>query len=242
MTGISGPGRKGVAWGPEAAPSGPRPPGADGAGLGSDYPELEGDGGADGAVEAVEVVEGEPVERAGPVTAPGVGGTVFDADPLVAAQDQRDEYLDSLRRLQAEFENYKKRVAKQQHDQVARAAVSLVEKILPVMDTLDLATAHLGDAESPDGLALVAVSSQLRDVLAKEGLERIDPLGEEFDPNAHEAVGHLPDEPSPADGDGPDPGPAGAPAPGEPVVAQVMRAGYRWRGIVVRPAMVMVRG
>jgi molecular chaperone GrpE len=168
---------------------------------------------------------------------------VFDADPLVAAQDQRDEYLDSLRRLQAEFENYKKRVTKQQHDQVARAAVSLVEKILPVMDTLDLATAHLGDAESPDGRALVAVSNQLRDVLAKEGLERIDPLGEEFDPNAHEAVGHLPaDEPSPSDGGAPDPGPAGRPAPGEPVVAQVMRAGYRWRGAVVRPAMVTVRG
>ncbi len=176
-------------------------------------------------------------------TAPGGGGTVFDADPLVAARDQRDEYLDSLRRLQAEFENYKKRVAKQQHDQVARAAVSLVEKVLPVMDTLDLATAHLGDAGSPDGRALVAVSNQLRDVLAKEGLERIDPLGEEFDPNAHEAVGHLPaDEPSPGDGDDPDPGPQGGPKPGEPVVAQVMRAGYRWRGTVVRPAMVTVRG
>jgi molecular chaperone GrpE len=238
MTGISGSGRKGVAWGPEAEPSGPRPPGAEGAELGSDYSELDGDGDAD------EAVEGELVdERAGSGTAPGVGGTVFDANPLAAAQDQRDEYLDSLRRLQAEFENYKKRVAKQQHDQVARAAVSLVEKILPVMDTLDLATAHLGDAESPDGRALVAVSNQLRDVLAKEGLERIDPLGEEFDPNDHEAVAHLPaDEPSPADGDGPDPGPVGGPAPGEPVVAQVMRAGYRWRGTVVRPAMVMVRG
>ena len=115
-----------------------------------------------------------------------------DDDPLALALNQRDEYLDSLRRLQAEFENYKKRVVKQQADQVARAAVSLVEKVLPVLDTLDLATQHLGDAESSDGRALAAVSSQLHDVLAKEGLERIDPLGEEFDPNAHEAVGHLP--------------------------------------------------
>ena len=104
---------------------------------------------------------------------------------------QRDEYLDSLRRLQAEFENYKKRVAKQQSDQVARAALSLVDKLLPVLDTLDLATSHIGDAESADGRALLAASGQLRDVLAKEGLERIDPLGEEFDPNAHEAVGHA---------------------------------------------------
>ena len=117
-----------------------------------------------------------------------------DDDPLALALNQRDEYLDSLRRLQAEFENYKKRVVKQQADQVARAAVSLVEKVLPVLDTLDLATQHLGDAESADGRALVAVTSQLHDVLAKEGLERIDPLGEAFDPNAHEAVGHLPAE------------------------------------------------
>jgi molecular chaperone GrpE len=128
---------------------------------------------------------------------------------------------------------------KQQGDQVARAAVSLVEKVLPVLDTLDLATQHLGDAESADGRALVAVASQLHDTLAQEGLERIDPLGEEFDPNAHEAVGHLP-----ADEDGV--GPVGADGAGggsgEPVVGQVMRAGYRWRGTVVRPAMVMVRG
>ena len=149
---------------------------------------------------------------------------------------QRDEYLDSLRRLQAEFENYKKRVDKQQTDQRARAALLLVEKLLPVLDTLDLATAHIGDAESDDGRALLAVSSQLRDVLAKEGLERIDPIGEEFDPNAHEAVGHMPDEADQpgagseedADGQG---GYAVAPAgaSGEPVVAQVMRPGYRWR-------------
>ncbi|HUY66249.1 MAG TPA: nucleotide exchange factor GrpE [Acidimicrobiales bacterium] len=241
MTGISGPGRKGVAWGRDAERARPRPRGAEGAELGSEYSQLQGGEAVDGADGAV---EGESAdERVGSGTAPGGEGTVFDADPLVAAQDQRDEYLDSLRRLQAEFENYKKRVAKQQQDQVARAAVSLVEKVLPVMDALDLATAHLGDTESPDGRALVAVSNQLRDVLAKEGLERIDPLGEEFDPNAHEAVGHLPaDEPSPADGDDPDPAPQGDPAPGEPVVAQVMRAGYRWRGTVVRPAMVTVRG
>ena len=123
---------------------------------------------------------------------------------------QRDEYLDSLRRLQADFENYKKRVAKQQSDQVARAALSLVEKLLPVLDTLDLATSHIGDAGSADGRALVAASSQLRDVLAKEGLERIDPIGEEFDPNAHEAVGQVPAEAGQGGG-----GPAGPGGSGE---------------------------
>jgi molecular chaperone GrpE len=234
MNGINDSGRSGVDWGPkdEGAP-GPRPAGAEGAELGSDYGEDRPDD------DEVEVLDVEDAGGEGDV----VEGVVVDDDPLAVCQAQRDEYLDSLRRLQAEFENYKKRVAKQQVDQMARAAVSLVDKILPVMDTLDLATEHLGDAGSSDGRALVAVSNQLRDVLAKEGLERIDPLGEAFDPNDHEAVGHLPaDEPSPADGEGADPGAPDAPAPGEPVVAQVMRAGYRWRGNVVRPAMVTVRG
>jgi molecular chaperone GrpE len=197
-------------------------------------PDYEAHGGVSDDDESDEVAEGEILDAADVSAA--VDEVFADDDPLALALNQRDEYLDSLRRLQAEFENYKKRVVKQQSDQMARAAVSLVEKVLPVLDTLDLATQHLGDAESPDGRALVAAASQLQDVLAKEGLERIDPLGEEFDPNAHEAVGHLPAEE-------PEAGAAGTDATsGEPVVGQVMRAGYRWRGTVVRPAMVMVRG
>jgi len=154
-----------------------------------------------------------------------------EADPLEVARAERDEYLDSLRRLQAEFENYKKRVSKQQADQVARAAASLVEKLLPVLDALDLATDHVGDAGTDEAKALVAASGLLHGILEKEGLERIDPSGEEFDPTAHEAVGHLP-------------APEGAEptASGEPRVSQVMRAGYRWHGTVVRAAMVMVEG
>jgi molecular chaperone GrpE len=224
MTGIDEPGRHGATWGPEAdGGPGPRPAtGAEGAQPGSD--DFPGDG-DDDVVEAEVVVENDGVEGVVEEAAAGL-------DPLATALVQRDEYLDSLRRLQAEFENYKKRVAKQQTDQVARAAVSLVEKLLPVLDTLDLATQHLGDPGSADGRALVAVTSQLHDVLSKEGLERLDPVGEAFDPNDHEAVGQLPAEESDTH----------QAAAGEPVVGQVMRAGYRWRGTVVRPAMVMVRG
>jgi molecular chaperone GrpE len=156
-------------------------------------------------------------------------------DPLTTAITQRDEYLDSLRRLQAEFENYRKRVTSQQAEQAARAAALLVDKLLPVLDTLDLAVQHLGDADSADGKALVASGNQLHSVLAKEGLERIDPLGEVFDPNAHEAVGHVPAEADEEEVDD------DAPVP-KPVVAQVMRPGYRWKGAVLRPAMVTVRG
>ncbi len=203
-------------------------------------PDYEAHGGAPEGSESDEVIDAEILDAADVSAA--VDEVFADDDPLALALNQRDEYLDSLRRLQAEFENYKKRVMKQQADQVARAAVSLVEKVLPVLDTLDLATQHLGDAESTDGRALVAVTSQLHDVLAKEGLERIDPLGEEFDPNAHEAVGHLPVEDSGDPVDGDDEATRPGSGSGEPVVGQVMRAGYRWRGTVVRPAMVMVRG
>ena len=156
---------------------------------------------------------------------------VAEAGPLEVAEAERDEYLDSLRRLQAEFENYKKRVLKQQTEHMARAATSLVDKLLPVLDALDLATGHVGDTESEEAKALVAASGLLQGILAKEGLERISPEGEEFDPNAHEAVGHVPAP------EGVEPT-----ASGEPRVAQVMRAGYRWHGTVVRPAMVMVEG
>ena len=214
---------------------GSRPDAAD-TGSGADTASVPGvgpadDGSTDGLddVFEAELLDAEVGDAHGPDDVVDAGAD--EIDPLEAALAQRDEYLDSLRRLQAEFENYKKRVAKQQADQVARAAASLVDKLLPVLDALDLATDHVGDAVSDEAKALVAASGLLQGVLAKEGLERIDPVGEEFDPNAHEAVGQLPA-----------PEGAEAPASGEPVVAQVMRAGYRWHGTVVRPAMVMVQG
>ena len=180
------------------------------------------------------VVDGEVLDDDAPAEVDEGDATAADAaeaDPLEVAQAERDEYLDSLRRLQAEFENYKKRVSKQQSDQSSRAAASLVEKLLPVLDALDLATDHVGDAGTDEAKALVAASGLLHGVLEKEGLERVDPQGEEFDPTAHEAVAHQP-------------APEGteATASCEPRVAQVMRAGYRWHGTVVRPAMVMVEG
>jgi molecular chaperone GrpE len=171
---------------------------------------------------------GSPSEDSGPEDGDVAEVIVVDEDPVAAARAERDEYLDALRRLQAEFENYRKRVSKQQVEQVERAAVSLVDKLLPVLDVLDLAAEHLGDGDSEEGKALVQASALLNDVLAKEGLERVDPVGDLFDPNAHEAVGNVPADEDESDEQG-------------PTVAQVMRPGYRWRGTVVRPAMVLVR-
>jgi molecular chaperone GrpE len=234
------------------SPSGPGAPTSRHSGAGEDPldrdPARAGD---DEVVDAEIVGDDEHVgggaggggAHAGEQATPEASGPFGAGDPLSVALDERDEYLDALRRLQAEFENYRKRVAKQQTDQVAQAAASLVDKLLPVLDTLDLAAEHLGDAESTDGKALLAASSLLHGVLSKEGLERVDPIGEVFDPTAHEAVGHLPEE----EGAELQPGTesqAGASGAGvaDPVVAQVMRPGYRWKGSVVRPAMVVVRG
>ena len=143
-----------------------------------------------------------------------------DLDAAALAKE-RDDYLDALRRLQADFENYKKRMVRQQTEHLERAAEHLITKLLPVFDTVDLAVAHGGGEE------VQQVWSTLFDTLEKEGLERIDPMGQPFDPNQHEAVMHEP-------GDGG--------SDGEPEVVDVMRAGYRWKGRVLRPAMVKVKG
>jgi molecular chaperone GrpE len=147
------------------------------------------------------------------------------------ARRERDEYLDMLRRVQADFENYKKRMLRQQTDLLERAAEGLVGRLLPVLDAFELARAHLEAEGSPEGKALLQAAALLSDTLAKEGLERVEADGAAFDPTVHEAVEHEPAEGGPDD--------EGAK---EPIVTEVLRPGYRYKGRVVRPAMVRVRG
>ena len=131
---------------------------------------------------------------------------------------ERDDYLDALRRLQADFENFKKRSIRQQTEALDRAAEGLVQKLLPVLDAVDLARQH----GAGDGVEQIAAA--LLDVLTKEGLERVGEPGDPFDPNLHEAVAHE-------EGDG-----------GDATLAEVMRAGWSWKGRLLRAAMVKVRG
>jgi molecular chaperone GrpE len=137
---------------------------------------------------------------------------------LASLADERDQYLDQLRRVQADFENYRKRVQKQQDELAERATEGLVADLLPVLDACDAAAQHGDEATAPIAKALV-------DVLAKQGLEKVAPEGEAFDPNQHDAVAHEPGE-----------------ADGGPTVAEVLRPGYVWKGRVLRPAMVRVQG
>ena len=138
-------------------------------------------------------------------------------DDLARLHSERQDYLDQLLRTRADFENYRKRILKQQTEHLERAAEGLVEKLLDVLDVFDAAMAH--------GQGFDQAYARLLAVLEKEGLERIDPAGARFDPNESDAVAHE-------DGDG-DAG---------PVVSEVLRPGYRWKGRVVRPAMVKVQG
>ncbi|MGH9122185.1 MAG: nucleotide exchange factor GrpE [Acidimicrobiales bacterium] len=145
-------------------------------------------------------------------------------DPLVAVQRERDEYLDSMRHLQADFANYRKRMEKLEQENRERAAEGLVEKLLPVLDIADLAMTHADQfGEGQVSEEVKQVWSALLDVLEKEGLKRIDGDGE-FDPHLHDAVAH-----EPADRAGP------------PTV-DILRSGYMWKGRVLRPAMVRVKG
>jgi molecular chaperone GrpE len=146
-------------------------------------------------------------------------------DPLTAMTLERDEYLDTLRRVQADFENYKKRVVRQQAEQLDRAAEGLVNKLIPALDTLELAVSH-HPADTEAGSVLSQVSSALYEALSREGLEKVAPLDQEFDPNEAEAVMHEPAEEGQA----------------AHVVVEVLRPGFKWRGRVLRPAMVKVRG
>jgi molecular chaperone GrpE len=158
--------------------------------------------------------------------APPVGAEPGDA--LVEARAKAAEYLDHLQRLQAEFDNYRKRVLREQTRAVDLAAEPLVRKLLEVMDEFDLAL--MAAEKQPDfdrflhGVELVY--AKLQEILRQEGLERIEAQGKAFDPTRHEALLESQGE--------------GGAADGEPVVVDVMRPGYTLRGQVIRPAGVKV--
>ena len=138
---------------------------------------------------------------------------------------ERDEMRALAQRVQADFENYRKRMLREQTALVERATERLVQDLLPVLDSFDGALGSLAAPDSPEAEkvrdGVIGIRTQLVSVLERSGLERIDATGAAFDPNEHEAV--LQDE-----GDG------------EPHVGEVMRTGYRLKGRVLRPAMVRV--
>ena len=132
--------------------------------------------------------------------------------------DANRDYLEDLLRLQAEFENTRKRLEREKNDVAARATASFVSKLLPVLDNLGRAVSH-GEVDA--GVELV--HKELVEILASEGLEEIEALGRPFDPTVHDGV----DAREEASVD-------------EPTCLEVYRPGYRFRGKTIRPAIVVV--
>jgi molecular chaperone GrpE len=146
-------------------------------------------------------------------------------DALATARLAADSYLDDLQRVAAEFENYRKRAAREREEIVARSSQRLVQALLPVLDSFDQAFAR--QPQTPGEEAILAgvrgTFHQLMDILAGEGLEPVPGVGEDFDPALHEATAVA--------GGG----------EGRLVVAEELRRGYLLKGRLLRPAMVVVQ-
>jgi molecular chaperone GrpE len=201
-------------------------PGAEPDELPTEQDETAEEAGGEGPInEAERVVDAEP---GGPPAEP----EPEDEDELTVAQRERGEYLALAQRTQADFENYRKRAARDAAAAGERAKSGLVRELLPVVDNLERAldaanAGERGDGQPAEHLAdgVRLVHSELVAVLARNGVEAFDPRGEKFDPELHEALSMRSEE--------------GAEAG---TVLDVVEKGYRLSGAVLRPARVVVSG
>jgi len=167
--------------------------------------------------------------------ASGTGETSFgDAEAPAASElaavrkdlddlsKERDSYLELAQRTQADFENYRKRMARENAAAIDRGMAKLAKELLPALDHFDLALKSTeGNEEVVKGFAMVA--DEIRAALERVGIQSFSPEGEPFDPNEHEAMVSQPRE-------GVEPG----------TVVEVYQSGYRINGAVLRPARVVV--
>ena len=180
------------------------------------------------------VFSGEPARAAGEPQDPAAvgvsmeggeaGATGSPAEQIQKLLIEKQELMDTLVRRQADFENYRKRVEKERHQERHRGAESLVEHILPVLDAFDRAlagSAEGANTEYQKGFELIR--RQLWDALAKQGLKRIESVGKEFNPHFHHAIETV-ETSEHADG----------------VVIDELQPGYLFHERVLRPAMVRV--
>ncbi|MEY2485782.1 MAG: molecular chaperone GrpE [Verrucomicrobiota bacterium] len=160
-----------------------------------------------------------------PTNAAGAAGQPEEDDPMAGLQADLDRFRDLALRSQADFENYKKRCAREKEDAIKYANGALLERLLPVVDNFELGlSAARGESDQSPVLAgMKLVLKQINDLLMDSGLQPIDAVGHKFDPNLHEAIAH---EPS-------------ATVPENNVIRQ-MRRGYRFKDRLLRPSSVVV--
>ncbi len=178
---------------------------------------------ADASSNGAESAEAEPVEEApAEAQAEAADKPAEETDPVAKLEAERDEYLQLAQRAQADFENYRKRTAKDMAAAGERAKIGLVRDLLPVVDNLERALASAdGDSALAEGVRLVL--TDLQGVLSREGVAPVEPRGEQFDPTVHEALSTRSED--------------GA---GAGVVLDVVEKGYRLGDTVIRPARVVV--
>ena len=148
-----------------------------------------------------------------------------DVEAIRRLESQLEETRDRQLRLAAEFDNYRKRVSREKVEQSDRAQASLITRLLDVLDDMDrLAAGTEGASVESMRQAMGLVDRKLRKELESAGVERIDPVGQPFDPSLHEAVSAVP-----------------PPKPElDHTVSATFQAGYRFKGALVRPARVQV--
>jgi len=155
--------------------------------------------------------------------------TPAQLEDLKARAAKMDEHWDRLLRTTADFENFKKRAARERTEAAQAAQAALLQKLLPVLDHFEMAQAAAQTAEAPSGgiaslqAGVAMIQQQLKNTLAESGLEEIDATGKVFDPAWHEAVSTLETAEVP-----------------EGHVAQQLRKGYKFRDRLMRPATVVV--
>jgi|ERR1041385_4948633 Molecular chaperone GrpE (heat shock protein) len=146
-------------------------------------------------------------------------------DPTASLQADLDRFRDLAMRSQADFENYKKRAAREKEETVRFANSSLLERLIAIIDNfeLGLSSARAESEQSPIYSGMMLVLKQLNDFLADSGLESIEAEGKPFDPNWHEAIAHEPSNEVP-----------------EGKVIRQTRRGYRFKDRLLRPSSVVV--
>jgi molecular chaperone GrpE len=156
--------------------------------------------------------------------APAATGDTGSDDAMAGLQADLDRFRDLALRSQADFENYKKRAAREKEDAIKYANSSLLERLVSILDNfeLGLAAAKTESERSPIYSGMVLVQKQLNDLIEENGLQAIEAEGKKFDPNLHEAIGHEPSD-SP-----------------EGTVIRQARRGYRFKDRLLRPARVVV--
>lgn len=176
--------------------------------------------------------EGSPEQQRGGSVEPSPSSLATQADAgeverdldalLSEAEQQRDEYLELAKRTKADFENFRKRAAAQAQEAQVRGRIEVAREVIDAVDNLERA---LEAADGGEGLAagVEMVLGGLRETLKRNGVEAVDPKGEKFDPNRHEALSTQPAE-------GTESG----------VVVEVLQKGYTLGGQLVRPARVVV--